>query len=111
MDGTSIHLTIASLFLAKVCGVSVPESAFFSIAFTIVMLSLGTPGVPGAALVCLSVLLNQIGVPIEAIGIIMGVDSMFDMFRTVSNTTGDIAVTTIVAKSEKLIDLDTYNRF
>lgn len=111
MDGTSIHLTIASLFLAKVCGVSVPESAFFSIAFTIVMLSLGTPGVPGAALVCLSVLLNQIGVPIEAIGIIMGVDSLLDMFRTVSNTTGDMAVTTIVAKSEKLIDLDTYNRF
>ena len=49
--------------------------------------------------------------PIEAIGIIMGVDSLLDMFRTVSNTTGDIAVTTIVAKSEKLIDLDTYNRF
>ena len=65
----------------------------------------------GAALVCLSVLLNQIGVTIEAIGIIMGVDSLLDMFRTVSNTTGDIAVTTIVAKSEKLIDLDTYNRF
>lgn len=92
-------------------GITVPESALLSIAITIVMLSLGTPGVPGASLVCLSVLLNQIGVPIEAIGIIMGVDSLLDMFRTVSNTTGDVAVTTIVAKSENLIDLKTYNRF
>lgn len=111
MDGTSIHLTISALFLAKICGITVPESALLSIAITIVMLSLGTPGVPGASLVCLSVLLNQIGVPIEAIGIIMGVDSLLDMFRTVSNTTGDVAVTTIVAKSENLIDLETYNRF
>ncbi|MCR5733319.1 MAG: dicarboxylate/amino acid:cation symporter [Lachnospiraceae bacterium] len=109
MDGTSIHLIVASLFLARVYGVSVPQSAVLSIVLTILMLSLGTPGVPGASLVCLSILLYQIGVPIEAIGLIMGVDSLLDMFRTVSNTTGDMAVTAIVAKSEKLIDLKKYN--
>ncbi len=109
MDGTSIHLAVAALFLAKVYAVPVPQSAMLSIVITILMLSIGTPGVPGASLVCLSVLLNQIGVPIEAIGLIMGVDSLLDMCRTVSNTTGDMAVTTIVAKSEGLMDLDMYN--
>ena len=109
MDGTSIHLAVASLFLAKVYGVNIPQTAMISIVITIIMLSLGTPGVPGASLVCLSVLLSQIGVPIEAIGLIMGVDSFLDMCRTTSNTTGDIAVTLIVAKSEGLLDMDVYN--
>ncbi len=109
MDGTSLHLAIATMFLAKLYGVEVPGSAMLSIIFTIVMLSMGTPGVPGASLVCLGILLTQVGVPLEAIGIIMGVDSLLDMFRTASNTTGDMAVTVIVAKSEKLLDMDTYN--
>ncbi|MBQ6967978.1 MAG: dicarboxylate/amino acid:cation symporter [Lachnospiraceae bacterium] len=108
MDGTSIHLAVASLFLAKVYGVAIPQAAMVSIVITIIMLSLGTPGVPGASLVCLSVLLTQIGVPIEAIGLIMGVDSLLDMCRTTSNTTGDMAVTLIVAKSESLLDMDVY---
>ncbi len=108
MDGTSIHLAVASLFLAKVYGVMIPQAAMVSIVITIIMLSLGTPGVPGASLVCLSVLLSQIGVPIEAIGLIMGVDSLLDMCRTTSNTTGDMAVTLIVAKSEGLLDMDVY---
>ncbi len=109
MDGTSIHLALTTMFLAKVYGVDVPSSAMLSIIITILMLSIGTPGVPGASIVCLGILLNQIGVPIEAVGLIMGVDSLLDMLRTVSNTTGDIAVTLIVAKSEGLIDMETYN--
>ncbi len=109
MDGASAHFAIASMFLAKCYGVDVPESAIFSLVITIIMLSLGTPGVPGASLVCVGILLNQIGVPIEAIGLIMGVDSLLDMFRTASNTTGDVAVTLIVAKTEKLLDIEKYN--
>ncbi len=109
MDGTSIHLAVCAMFLAKVYGVPVPGSAMVSIVITILMLSLGTPGVPGAALVCLGILLNQIGVPIEAVGLVMGVDSLLDMFRTASNTTGDMAVSLIVAKSEGLLDMDVYN--
>lgn len=108
MDGVSIHLAIASMFLAKEYGVSVPSSALFSIILTIVMLSLGAPGVPGSSLVCLGVLLQQLGVPIEALGLIMGVDSLLDMFRTTSNTTGDMAVTLIVAKLENLLDTEKY---
>jgi len=109
MDGTSIHLAVATLFLAKVYGVSIPDAQMVSIIITIIMLSLGTPGVPGASLVCLSVLLAQVGVPIEAIGLIMGIDSLLDMCRTVSNTTGDISVSLIVAKTEGLLDMETYN--
>ena len=109
MDGTSIHLAVACLFLAKVYGVTIPQAEMLSIVITIIMLSLGTPGVPGASLVCLGVLLSQVGVPIEAIGLIMGIDSLLDMCRTTSNTTGDMAVTLIVAKSEGLLDMETYN--
>ncbi|WP_026666297.1 dicarboxylate/amino acid:cation symporter [Butyrivibrio sp. FC2001] len=108
MDGVSVHLAVASMFLAKMYGVEVPHSMALSIIITIVMLSLGTPSVTGASLVCLGILLDMIGVPMEAIGLIIGVDSLLDMFRTVSNTTGDIAVTLIVAKMEKLLDIDVY---
>ena len=108
MDGVSVYLAVATLFLAKMYGVAIPESALVSIIITIVMLSLGAPGVPGASLVCLGVLLNQVGVPIEAIGLIMGIDSLLDMCRTVSNTTGDMAVTIIVARLENFLDIKKY---
>lgn len=108
MDGVSVHLAVATMFLAKMYGVEISQSVLLSIIITIIMLSLGTPGVPGASLVCLGVLLNQVGVPIEAIGIIMGVDSLIDMCRTVSNTTGDMAATLIVARLENLLDLKVY---
>ena len=108
MDGVSIHLAIVSMFLAKVYGVEVPAASLFSICITIVILSLGTPGIPGASLVCTGILLQQIGVPLEAIGLIIGVDALLDMFRTLSNTTGDMAVTLIVARLEKLLDINKY---
>lgn len=108
MDGVSIHLAIVSMFLAKVYGVEVAAASLFSICITIVILSLGTPGIPGASLVCTGILLQQIGVPLEAIGLIIGVDALLDMFRTLSNTTGDMAVTLIVARLEKLLDINKY---
>lgn len=110
MDGVSIHLVIATMFLAKVYGVDVQGPALFSIILTIVILSLGAPGVPGSSLVCLGILLQQIGVPVEALGIIMGIDSLIDMFRTVSNTTGDMAVTLIVSSREKLLDREKFEQ-
>ena len=74
------------------------------------VLSVGAPGIPGAGLVCLSVLLVQIGVPVEAAGLMMGIDSIVGMFRTASNTTGDVAISLVVAKLENLVDLEVYNR-
>ena len=108
MDGSCIFLVTAGLFLARAYGVTVPGSALVSLCITIIMLSLGCPGVPGAALVCLGVVLKALGVPIEAIGLVMGVNPILDMFITMNNTTGDMAATLIVAKSEDLVDLETY---
>ncbi len=108
MDGVSVHLAVAIMFLAKMYGVEVPHAMIMSIIITILMLSLGTPAVTGASLVCLGILLNMMGVPMEAIGLIIGVDLLLDMFRTVPNTTGHVAATLIVAKLEKLLDIDVY---
>ncbi len=109
MDGGSIHLAINALFFAKLYGIEISTSSLVAIAFTIIMLSMGTPGVPGAQFVSLSVLFAQLGIPPEALGLIMGVDSILDMIRTTSNTTGDMVVTTTVASQEHLIDLEIYN--
>ena len=110
MDGTSIILTVGGLFMAKVYGVEVTDTMLISLVVTIVMLSLGAPGVPGSGLVCLGVVLSTLGVPIEALGLIIGIYPFIDMFNTMSNTTGDVASALIVASSEKLIDKSIYNK-
>lgn len=109
MDGTCIFLTITGLFLARAYGVAVPDSVLLPLAITIILLSLGCPGIPGASIVCLCVILANLGVPIEAIGLIMGINPFLQMVNTMSNTTGDIAASLIVARSEGLLDLDIYN--
>ena len=110
MDGTSITLVIGGLFLARAYGVDVSWSLLASVMITIVLLSLGCPGVPGAGLVCLGIILQLMGVPIEALGLLIGIYPFIDMVNTMSNITGDVAVTTVVARSEGLIDTDVYNR-
>ncbi len=110
MDGTSLYLVIVGLFLARVYGVNVPISTLLTTAFTIIMLSVSTPGVPGANVVALSILLNQLNVPLEGIGLVLGIDAILDMFRTMSNTTGDVSVSLIVAKSENLVDMSKWKR-
>ena len=109
MDGACIGFSVTGLFLARAYGVTVPTSALFSLAVTIILLSLGCPGVPGAGLVCLGVVLETLHVPVEAIGLIIAIDPILDMFVTMSNTTGDVTAALIVAKSEKLLDEDVYN--
>ena len=109
MDGTCILLTVGGLFLARAYGISVTQSMFLSLIVTIVLLSLGAPGVPGSGLVCLGIVIGSLGVPIEAVGLVMGIYPFLDMFNTMSNTTGDVAAALIVASSEDLVDLETYN--
>ena len=69
---------------------------------------MGAPGIPGAGMICLSVLLEQMGVPLEALGLVMGIDSLVGMLRTMSNCLGDVAVSTIVAKQEGALNMETY---
>jgi Na+/H+-dicarboxylate symporter len=110
MDGSCIYMAVAGLFLAKVFGVEIDGSALFSMVFSIIVLSVGAPGIPGSGLVCLSVLLTQLGVPAEALSLVMGVDAILGMFRVVMNSTGDVAVSLIVAKSENLLDVEKYKQ-
>ena len=109
MDGTCIFLTISGLFLARAYNVTVPASAMVSLAVTIILLSLGCPGVPGVSVVCLGVVLSSLGVPVEAVGLVVAVQPFLDMIQTMSNTTGDVTASLIVARSEGLLDLEVYN--
>ncbi len=109
MDGTCICLSVVGLFLARAYGVEVSASSFISVAITIMVLSLGAPGVPGVGLVCLGIVLRALNVPVEAIGLIVAIDPIMDMISTMSNTTGDMTAALVVAKSEKLIDQEIYN--
>lgn len=82
---------------------------FLSMTLTIILLSLGSPGVPGNGLVCLGILLVQIGVPIEAIGLVMAIYPIVDMFDTLNNTTGDMAATLVVGRLENMVDIEIFN--
>ena len=108
MDGTCIYLGVFAFALASLCGITIPPAALVSVLISIVVLSVGAPGIPGSGLVCLSVLLAQLNVPLEAVTLIMGIDSLLGMMRTTSNCLGDVAISTIVAKQEGLLDMDAY---
>lgn len=110
MDGTTIVLIVMGLFLARMYAIPVSGATMASFIFTVILLSLGSPGVPSAALVCLGIAIEHLGVPIEALGMVIAIYPFIDMFTTMNNITGDIAVATIVAKSEGMLDLDMYNK-
>ncbi|WP_110655446.1 dicarboxylate/amino acid:cation symporter [Salinicola halimionae] len=110
MDGTAIYQGVAALFVAQLVGADLSMMDYGMIVLTGTLASIGTAGVPGAGLIMLSIVLAQIGLPLEAIGVVAGVDRILDMARTSVNVAGDLMVTTLVAKSEKELDLETYNR-
>lgn len=108
MDGTCLYLGVFSLALAKIYGIEITAAMLLSVGISIVVLSMGAPGVPGAGMICLSVLLTQMGVPVEAVGLVMGVDPLIGMFRTTINCLGDVVASMMVAKSEGLMDMEVY---
>ena len=108
MDGTCIYLAVFALTLARAYGVQISGASMISLIITIIVLSIGAPGIPGAGLICLSVLLAQINVPLEAVGLVMGIDALCAMFRAMSNSYGDVAASLIVAKSEKKLNMNVY---
>lgn len=109
MDGTCLYLCVIGLFMAKAYGVEMTLPSMISLAITIVLLSLGAPGVPGCALICLGVVLKTLNIPIEAMSLIIAINPILDMLDTMNNTTGDMAAAVIVAKSEGLLDEQKYN--
>jgi Na+/H+-dicarboxylate symporter len=109
MDGTAIMQGVATVFLANVYAVELGLGQYVAIVLTATLASIGTAGVPGVGLIMLALVLKQVGVPVEGIALIVGVDRLLDMLRTAVNITGDAAVTCIVAKSENALDLDRFN--
>ena len=110
MDGSCITQMVSALFMAKIFGIPVNAPVMLTLAITIFVLSVGAPGVPGGALVCISLLVPQIGIPAEAISLIMGLYSLVGMIQTCTNVTGDAAVTLIVARSEGMLDYEVFNK-
>jgi Na+/H+-dicarboxylate symporter len=108
MDGTAIMQGVATVFLANVYGIDLGIGGYVTVIAMAVLASIGTAGVPGVGLVMLTMVLTQVGLPIEGIAIILGVDRLMDMIRTAVNITGDAVVSVIVAKSEGKIDLAVY---
>ena len=104
MDGTAIMQGVATIFIANVYGVDLGLSGYLTVIGMAVLASIGTAGVPGVGLIMLAMVFNQVGLPVEGIGLIMGVDRLLDMTRTAVNVTGDAAITSIVAKSEGSLD-------
>ena len=109
MDGTAIMQGVAVMFAAQAYGIDLGTSALLTVIFTAVMASVGTAGVPSVGLVTLTMVFNSVGLPVEAIGIIFGIDHILDMFRTAVNITGDAICTMIVSFKNKALDVDIFN--
>ncbi|MBP2280027.1 Na+/H+-dicarboxylate symporter [Psychrobacter sp. PL19] len=109
MDGGAILQGTATIFIANIYGIDLGITEYLTVILMSVLASIGTAGVPGVGLIMLAMVFTQVGLPIEGIGLILGVDRILDMLRTTVNVSGDAAVTAIVAKSEGKMDLAIYN--
>lgn len=109
MDGTAIMQGVATVFIAQVFGVDLSLSDYLMVILTATLASIGTAGVPGVGLIMLAMVLQQVGLPVEGIALIIGVDRLLDMTRTSVNITGDAMVSIIVAKSEGEFDAKVYH--
>jgi len=109
MDGTAIMQGVATVFIAQVYMVDLSNADLLMVVLTATLASIGTAGVPGVGLIMLAMVLQQVNLPVEGIALIIGIDRLLDMTRTVVNVTGDCTVATIVAKSENALNIDVYN--
>ncbi len=109
MDGTAIMQGCATVFIAQFYAIPLGVGDLVAVVLTATLASVGTAAVPGVGLVTLTLVLTQVGLPVEGIILIIGVDRLLDMLRTVVNITGDGTVSTIVAHSEGQLDLDVFN--
>lgn len=109
MDGTAIYLGICALFFAQLYGIQIDMHDIPMLIVACTLGSIGAAGIPGGSIIFMGMVLNVIGLPVEGIGLILGVDRLLDMVRTTINITGDAAVTMIIDKSEGQMDVELYN--
>jgi len=108
MDGTAIMQGVATGFIAQAYGVDLGPSEYLTVVLTATLASIGTAGVPGVGLVMLAMVLEQVNLPVEGIGLILGVDRLLDMARTAVNVAGDCTVSCVVARSEGQLSDETF---
>ena len=109
MDGTALYQGVAALFVAQAFGVDLGTGDYVTIILTSTLASIGSAGVPGAGLIMLSLVLTSVGLPLEGLAVIAGIDRILDMARTTVNVTGDLMVSVLIAKSEGELDEEVYN--
>lgn len=100
---------VAVVFVAQAFGISLSLTDYLTVIGTATLASIGTAGVPGVGLITLTMVFNSVGLPVEGIALIMGIDRILDMSRTAVNITGDAVCTTIVAKQNNLLDIEVFN--
>ena len=108
MDGTAIMQGVATVFIAQFYVIDLTLADYLMVILTATLASIGTAGVPGVGLIMLAMVLNQVGLPVEGIGLIIGIDRLLDMLRTSVNVLGDGTVATIVARSENDLDMAVF---
>ncbi|MCD6035058.1 MAG: proton/sodium-glutamate symport protein [Rickettsiales bacterium] len=108
MDGTAIYLGICAVFFAQMYGIPLGASDYLMLMLTCTLGSMGAAGVPSGSIIFMGMVLTSVGIPMEGIGIILGVDRILDMFRTTVNITGDAAITLIVDSSENQLNREEY---
>jgi Na+/H+-dicarboxylate symporter len=109
MDGTAIYLGICALFFAQAYGIDLTMQNYLMLVLTCTFGSIGAAGIPSGSIIFMGMVLSSVGLPIEGIGIILGVDRVLDMIRTTINITGDSAITLIVDKSEGGLNIEKYH--
>ena len=108
MDGTAIMQGVATVFIAQYFNIGLDLVDYLMVILTATMASIGTAGVPGVGLIMLTMVLQQVGLPVEGIMLIIGVDRLLDMMRTAVNVAGDAMVACVVARSEGQLDRDVF---
>lgn len=109
MDGTALYQGVCAMFVAQAFGIHLGIEDYMIIILTSTLASIGTAGVPGAGLIMLTLVLTSVGLPIEGVAIIAGIDRILDMARTTVNVTGDAMTSVLIAKSENELDEEIYN--
>jgi len=109
MDGTAIMQGCATFFLASLYGIDLGINEIITIVITATIASIGTAGIPSAGIIMLTVIFTQIGIPLEGITLLLGVDRLLDMMRTSVNVSGDICISCVIASSENKINESVFN--
>ncbi len=110
MDGTAIYLGICALFFSQAFGIPIDAHHYFILVLTATLGSIGAAGIPGGSLIMMGMVLTSVGLPLEGIALIAGVDRILDMMRTTVNITGDSLITMLVDKSEGTMDIEQYHK-